>query len=177
MYRESEQVLKVGEGCYFGDEEGLEPQKKQYYAKVSALNTMLFVISKYKIKLNITENDNLHRWKNMCLASKQRAMLLWDGVAKLKNVVSCIKRNGFADDGSSNAAQVSQVPPEIRDLEAMLKHDCEAEADATNQRLEFQLLHAEMPDKFAAYLEVKQRQLEEARRRRHRQQPSEQGEE
>jgi hypothetical protein len=167
-------VLKVGEGCYFGDEEGLEPQKKQYYARVSSLNTMLFVISKHKIKLNITENDNLHRWKNMCVASKQRSMLLWDSVSKLKNVVSCIKRNAFTEDGSASNAPVFETPPEIKDLEAMAKQDCESQA--ANQKLEFQLLHAEMPDKFAAYLEVKQRQLEEAQRQRQRLQSNGPGE-
>ena len=166
-------MLKVGEGCYFGDEEGLEPQKKQYYAKVSSLNTMLFVISKNKIKLNITENDNLHRWKNMCIASKQRSLLLGDSVCKLKNVVSCIKRNGFAHDGSGGNAPVVEVPPEIKDLEAMAKAD--SENDAVNQKLEFQLLHSEMPDKFASYLEVKQKQLEEAQRQRQRLQSNEQG--
>lgn len=170
-------MLKVGEGCYFGDEEGLEPQSKQYYAKVSALNTMLFVISKHKIKLNITENDNLHRWKNMCIASKQRALLLWDSVAKLKNVVGCIKRNAFVDDGSGSNTHAFEIPPEIKDLEAMVKHDCDVEANAANQKLEFQLLHAEMPDKFAAYLEVKQKQLEEAQRRRQRLQTNELGQE
>jgi len=167
-------VLKVGEGCYFGDEEGLEPQKKHYYAKVSALNTMLFVISKHKIKLNITENDNLHRWRNMCVASKQRSMLLWDSVNKLKNVVTCIKRNAFADAGFDSNAPVFEIPPEIKQLEAMVKPD--SDNDQVNRKLKFQLLHAEMPDRFAELLDLKQKQLDENHKQRQRLQSIEQTE-
>ena len=47
----------MAEGQYFGDEEGFEETRKQYYAKVTALDTVLFSINKSKIRLNINEVD------------------------------------------------------------------------------------------------------------------------
>lgn len=48
-YSKLNSLVKIAEGQYFGDEEGFEIKKKQYFAKVTALDTVLFSINKSKI--------------------------------------------------------------------------------------------------------------------------------
>lgn len=48
-YSKLKSLVKIAEGQYFGDEEGFEIKKKQYFVKVTALDTVLFSINKSKI--------------------------------------------------------------------------------------------------------------------------------
>lgn len=47
--------MRLGEGSYFGDEEGYTEPVKDFYAKVTSVKVMLFYLSKDKIKLNAQE--------------------------------------------------------------------------------------------------------------------------
>ena len=174
----------MGEGCYFGDEEGLEPKIKMFYAKVTSLNTMLFVISKSKIKLNITQNDNVHRWRNMCIASKHRSNLLMNNINQMKNVIRGIRRGDIHTEESNDGTKIvdmnnskDELPVEIPQLEAMLGYQQESQNDEQllqkakeekydnelkkdeNDNQEIKILHNALSIKLAKFLEFHKKKL------------------
>jgi CRP-like cAMP-binding protein len=89
---EFKSLLKLCEGSYFGDEEGFIDTTKIYFAKVTSVEAMFFVVGKDKIRLNAQQSSDPMAFKEVIQKSQEKADRLVESKARLSKLLSDQKR-------------------------------------------------------------------------------------